>query len=56
MIHFDVCGPMPIKYLEGSLYYVSFVDDYSHKIWIYLLKKKYEVFGKFQEFIAQVEN
>jgi hypothetical protein len=56
LIHSDVCGPMPIKSLGGSLYYVFFIDDYSRKTWLYLLKTKDEVFIKFQEFKAEIEN
>jgi hypothetical protein len=47
LIHSDVCGPMPVKSLGGSLYYVTFIDDYSRKTWLYLLKSKDEVFSKF---------
>lgn len=47
---------MPVKLLGGSLYYVTFIDDFSRKTWIYLLKTKDEVFDKFQEFKAEVEN
>jgi hypothetical protein len=56
LIHSDVCGPMPVKSLGGSLYYVTFIDDFSRKTWMYLLKSKDEVFDKFQEFKAEVEN
>ena len=56
LIHSDVCGPMPVKSLRGSLYYVIFIDDYSRKTWLYLLKTKDEVFNKFQEFKAEIEN
>jgi transposase InsO family protein len=56
LIHSDVCGPMPVIYLGGSLYYVTFIDDYSRKTWMYLLKSKDEVFNKFQEFKAEIEN
>jgi hypothetical protein len=56
LIHSDVCGPMPLKSLGGSLYYVTFIDDFSRKTWMYLIKTKDEVFGKFQEFKAEVEN
>jgi hypothetical protein len=51
-----VFGPIPIPSLGGSLYYVSFIDDFSRKTWLYFLKKKYEVFEKFKEFKALVEN
>ena len=33
-----VCGPIPSTSLSGYPYYVSFIDDYSHKTWVYFLK------------------
>ena len=56
MIHSDVCGRMPTTSLNGYVYYRTFVDDYSRKTWIYFLKGKDEVFNKFKEFKALVEN
>ena len=38
------------------MYYVSFIDDFSRNIWIYFLQKKSEVFAKFKEFKALIEN
>ena len=43
-------------YLSGYEYYVTFIDDYSRKTWIYFLKTKDEVFEKIKEFIALIEN
>jgi hypothetical protein len=51
-----VCGPIPSSSNSGYVYYVSFIDDYSHKTWFYLLKSKDEVFSKFKEFKALIEN
>jgi hypothetical protein len=56
LIHLDVCGPMPSTSLSGYVYYVSFIDDYSSKTWVYFLKSKDEVFGKFKEFKSLIEN
>ena len=56
LIHFDVCGPTPSISLSGYEYYVTFIDDYSIKTWIYFLKNKSEVFGKFKEFKSLIEN
>jgi transposase InsO family protein len=56
IVHSDVCGPMSTASLSGYVYYVYFIDDYSRKTWIYLLKTKNGVFGKFKEFKAMVEN
>jgi transposase InsO family protein len=56
LIHSDVCGPMPSSSISGYVYYVSFIDDYSRKTWIYFLKSKDEVFSKFKDFKALIEN
>ena len=56
IVHSDVCRPMQTTSLRGYFYYASFIDYYSHKTWIYFLKKKDEVFEKFKEFKALVEN
>ena len=42
--------------LSGHEYYVSFINDYSRKTCIYFPKTKGEVFDRFQEFKALVEN
>ena len=49
---------MTVASLGGYHYYVTFIDDYSRKTWIYFLKTKEseEVLSKFKEFKAQVEN
>jgi hypothetical protein len=56
LVHSNVCGPMPSTSLRRYVYYVSFIDDYSRKTWVYFLKSKDEVLGKFKEFKALVEN
>ena len=56
LIHSDVFGPIPIPSLGKSVYCVSFIDYFSRNIWIYFLRKKSEVFSKFKEFKALVEN
>ena len=48
IVHSDVSGPMTATSLSGYVYYVSYIDDYSRKTWIYFLKGKNEVFSKFK--------
>jgi hypothetical protein len=55
LVHTDLCGPMQIKSLGGSYYFLTFIDDYNRKTWVYFLAKKYETFDKFREFKAMVE-
>ena len=56
IVHSDMCGPMTTTSLSRYVYYVSFIDDYSRKTWICFFKGKNEVFNKFKEFKALVEN
>jgi transposase InsO family protein len=42
--------------LGKSVYYVSFIDDFSRNTWIYFLWNKSEVFDMFKEFKVLVEN
>ena len=56
LLHSDVFRPMSVSSLAKSMYYVSFIDDFSRNTWIYFLKKKSEVFDRFKEFKALVEN
>jgi hypothetical protein len=56
LIHSDVFRSMPIPSLGKSVYYVLVVDDFSRNTWIFFLRKKYEIFDKFKEFKALVEN
>jgi hypothetical protein len=50
----DVWGPA-CESISRYKYYVSFIDDFSKFIWIYLLKHKSEVFQKFHDFQNLVE-
>ena len=54
LVFSDVWGPAPTSVGKNS-YYVSFIDDYSKFIWIYLLRHKSEVFSCFRDFQNLVE-
>ncbi|CAL5391000.1 unnamed protein product [Camellia sinensis] len=54
LIHSDVWGPFHSA--SSIKYYVLFVDDFSKFTWLYPLHFKSEVFTKFIEFKAFVEN
>lgn len=40
----DVCGKLNTRSLGGAEYFVTFVDDSTHYVWVYPLKHKDEVF------------
>jgi hypothetical protein len=50
LIHTDVCGPMSSASLTSFLYYVTFINEFSRKSWIFFMKTKGQVFQRFQEF------
>ena len=56
LVHSNVFGPVKVPSLGKSMYYVSFIDDFSSNTHIYFLKKKSEAFDRFKEFKALVEN
>ena len=40
VVYSDVCGPINVKTLGGNKYIVTFIDDASRKVWVYVLKLK----------------
>ncbi|RDY02675.1 hypothetical protein CR513_13840, partial [Mucuna pruriens] len=54
-MHYDVCDPLKVKSFSGALYLVTFIDDYSRKLWVYVLKTKDQVLEKFKQFQTLVE-
>ena len=56
LVQSDVFGPMPTTSMNGSRYFLTFIDDYSRYCWIYFLKHKFEVFENFKVFKGLVEN
>eukprot|EP01018_Ginkgo_biloba_P011608 Gb_41335 [translate_table: standard] len=54
-VHTYLCGPMRTLSMGKARYFMTFIDDYTRKIWVYFLKKKSEAFMKFVEFRAMAE-
>ncbi|KAI3461497.1 hypothetical protein Pfo_018160 [Paulownia fortunei] len=46
-VHSDVWGPSNTLSLGGKHYFVTFIDDFSRRVWVYTMKTKDEVFGIF---------
>lgn len=55
LVHSDVCGKLNSPSLGGAEYLVTFIDDKTHYVWIYVLKNKHEVFQTFREWKSLVE-
>ena len=43
VVHTDIWGPSHISTLNGFLYFVIFVDDYSQMTWLFLMKERFEL-------------
>ena len=56
LIHSDVCGKISSPSLSLAEYFVVFIDDKTHYVWVYVIKHKNEVFQKFTEWKSLVEN
>ncbi|KAH9660266.1 hypothetical protein KPL70_024153 [Citrus sinensis] len=54
--HTDLWGPAQNVSLGGNRYFLSIIDDFSRKVWVYVLKNKDQVFEKFKEWKHLVEN
>lgn len=56
LVHTDVCGPINVKSMGGARFFVTFIDDFSKRVAVFLLKSKSEVFDKFVEYKNRAEN
>lgn len=56
LIHSDLCGPMSVSSFGGNCYFISFIDDDTRNVWVYIVQQKSEAFQKFKDFKAEVEN
>ena len=54
-VHSDVWGASRTPLLGGKHYFVTFVDDFSRRLWVYTMKTKYEVLRIFLKWKAMIE-
>jgi len=55
VVYSDVCGPLEVPSLGGNKYFINFIDEFSRKLWLYLITAKSEAFDMFQKFKILVE-
>lgn len=55
LVHSDVCGKMGAISLSGGNYFLTFIDDFTRYVWVYILKQKSEVFSIFKIWKNMVE-
>ena len=55
LVHSDVCGKMSAQSLGGAEYFLTFIDDKTRYMWVYVLRRKNQVFEQFLEWKALVK-
>jgi GAG-pre-integrase domain len=45
LVHTDICGPIKPNSIGENRYFITFIDDFSCKTWVYFLKQKSEAFA-----------
>jgi hypothetical protein len=56
IVHTDICGPFPVKSVDGFDSFITFTDDFSCYGYIYPIKEPSKALDKFKIFKAEVEN
>ena len=55
LVHTNMCGPIKPMSIGQNRFFLTFIDDFSRKIWVYFLKRKSKVFNYFKDFKAIIE-
>ncbi|KAM7502462.1 hypothetical protein LguiB_001366 [Lonicera macranthoides] len=55
LVHADICGPITPTSNSGKRYILTFIDDFSRKVWVYFLLEKSEAFATFKAYKNLVE-
>jgi hypothetical protein len=55
LVHSDLCGPLYSPSFSGCMYFLTFIDYFSRRTWVYFLKLKIKVFDKFLAYKTLVE-
>ncbi|KAL2232022.1 UNVERIFIED_CONTAM: Retrovirus-related Pol polyprotein from transposon TNT 1-94 [Sesamum indicum] len=55
-VHDDIWGPSNVSTHGSNRYFLSIIDNFSRKVFIFLMKHKSEVFEKFEKWRVLVEN
>jgi len=56
LIYSDIWGPSCVKSNLGFQCFVTFIDEYSRRTWLFLIKSRSELFTIFQSFYNEIKN
>ncbi|XP_020582332.1 uncharacterized protein LOC110025962 [Phalaenopsis equestris] len=55
-VHSDLWGPARTQTHGGGRYFMPIIDDYTRKVWVFILKSKDEAFQRFRDWLTVTEN
>ena len=55
LAHTDICGSLETPSPGGDKYFITFIDDFSKRLWVFFIKEKSVAFSIFKNFKACVE-
>lgn len=55
LIHSDLSGKQPTPSYGNSLYYITFIDDFTRMSWMYYLKAKSDAYQVLVDFISFIQ-
>nr|KYP64657.1 Retrovirus-related Pol polyprotein from transposon TNT 1-94 [Cajanus cajan] len=55
-VHADLWGPSRVKTPGGGSYFLTIVDDFTRRMWLYVLKDKTETYKKFKDWNTLIQN
>lgn len=50
VVYSDICGHMEVSILAGNRYFITFVDEFSRMVWVFLIQLKSEPLEVFKRF------
>ena len=53
--HCDLWGPANPATMGGGKYFMSIIDYFSRKVWVFILKEKSEAFVRFREWCVEMK-
>ncbi|GKE18970.1 integrase, catalytic region, zinc finger, CCHC-type containing protein [Tanacetum coccineum] len=54
-LHMDLCGPMRVASINGKIYILVIVDDYSRYTWTLFLRSKDETLEALKDFLTMIQ-
>lgn len=55
LVHSNVCEPFKMRLSRANFYFLTFIDEFTRHMWIYLIERKSDVFTHFKRFKLHVE-